>query len=390
MRHGHLGTAWNVTVMYLIMPWLKYFWNANPWVYDLEERFVQQISTSMQDLAKMREDAGEKFVEKGICAGARKIISRGKQFAYTRKHMLYWNFVPHYPYPPPHRRWAIGLQAGGSAAKPAKFTLLVHATHALSDAGGSTEQFMLSNSVHSPVYRVMLWYSNPYHFFTGFVEASISNGGDSQPDKYLGGEHPMWLVSSRSPFLSDRDSMTGAGMIDSFFDNWLPIFVHEARRLKHLDAELIVNNKSIDDALVISHEAANAMYQEVKSQDGLSVPQDKIGLDKYGAQSALYQQMSQVDSNPGELEGEVGIFEEYLQIHRANVMEDYEEEKPIVKAYIAKQREEYLARSASITDERRLINQDLCCHQTHVHSRERCATGNDYHDWHRYQHNTEH
>ena len=92
----------------------------------------------------------------------------------------YWNFVPHYPYPPPHRRWAMGLQvgtsaralttvsydtvsqAGGSCNTPAKFTLLVHATHAISDAGGSegvksTEQFVLSNSVHSPCYRVMLW-----------------------------------------------------------------------------------------------------------------------------------------------------------------------------------------------------------------------------------------
>ena len=28
--------------------------------------------------------------------------------------------------------------------------------------------------VQVPVYRVMLWYNNPYHFFTGFVEASIS------------------------------------------------------------------------------------------------------------------------------------------------------------------------------------------------------------------------
>ena len=109
----------------------------------------------------------------------------------------------------------------------------------------------------------------------------------------------MWLVSSRSPFLCEycgmyaqrlrhffcvndvpgrsahtvcfaasRDSMTGVGMIDWFFDNWLPIFVHEARRLKHLDAELIVNNKSIDDALVVSvsalikhkQHAANAQH----------------------------------------------------------------------------------------------------------------------------------
>ena len=136
------------------------------------------------------------------------------------------------------------------------------------------------------------------------------------------------------------------------------------------------------------------MYQEVKSQDGLSVLQDKIGLENYDCKSVLEKQMSQVESNPSEVEveGKVGIFEEYFQVHHANIMGDYEEEKPIVTAYIAKQREEYLARRASITDEeyeKLLSHDDLCCHETHVHSHERCATNNSYNDWHRYQRKTE-
>ena len=67
------------------------------------------------------------------------------------------------------------------------------------------------------------------------MEASISGGGDSQKkaewtdedgkthefSKHLGGEHPMWLVSAKSPFLTGRDSITGVGMIDQFFDDWL-------------------------------------------------------------------------------------------------------------------------------------------------------------------------
>lgn len=249
LRHGYLGTCWNLVIMWLLMPWMKYYWNTNPWVMDLEERYVQQISTTLADQANLRNEPDEhpdgnpKYVEEGICDTARRIISRAKQWAFVRADEDLWNFAPHYPYPPDDRRWCIGMQAGGSASSACKFTLLVHTTHANSTNNywkdemkekknkKATEQFVLSNSVHSPVYRVMLWYSNPFHFFTGFVEASISRGGDSQPNKYLGGEHPMWLVSAHSPFVSERESMTGVGMIDQFFDDWLPIFVHQARRL---------------------------------------------------------------------------------------------------------------------------------------------------------------
>ena len=32
------------------------------------------------------------------------------------------------------------------------------------------------NSCQLPIYRVILWYNNPYHFLTAWVEASISTG----------------------------------------------------------------------------------------------------------------------------------------------------------------------------------------------------------------------
>merc|ERR1711924_571810 len=128
------------------------------------------------------------------------------------------------------------------------------------EVDGSTEQFILSNSVAMPVYRVMLWYDNPYHFFTGFVEASLSTGGTSQADKKHGGEHPMWLVSAPSPFLSHRDSQTGVGMIDAFFDFWLPTFVDAVRAL--------IRGKTI----------AREMHQEVVSKDGVSRPCAQMGI----------------------------------------------------------------------------------------------------------------
>ena len=50
--------------------------------------------------------------------------------------------------------------------------------------------------------------------FTGYVEASISTGLPQQPDKPRGGEHPMWLLTSRSPLLTARDSPVGVGWIE--------------------------------------------------------------------------------------------------------------------------------------------------------------------------------
>lgn len=241
------------------------------------------------------------------------IISRAKQYCYLRERQDYWHFVPHYPYPPEGRRYAIGMQCGGSASTAVCFTLLVHSTHANSDHGGSSEQFILSNSVHpggKPVYRVMLWYSNPYHFLTGFVEASISNGGLSQPKKFNGGEHPMWLVTDRSPLLSGRESLTGSGMIDAFFDEWLPLFVHECRRqgyfqskhdelaIKHFvkarsqqkdqnasscagEMDMKQYKQILEEADKEAQAYADEMYEEVTSEDGVSTSTGKIGRHLY-------------------------------------------------------------------------------------------------------------
>jgi len=253
------------------MPWLKYYICANPWIYELEHRMVQQISTQMDDIGTPEEVAGE----------ARTIISQARQVRKTANRLNIWSFVPHYPFPPPNRRWALGLQAGGGAY-PGKFTLIVHTTHASSEAKGSTEQFVLSNSCALPIYRVMLWYNNPFHFLTGWVEASVSTGMPSQPGKKHGGEHPMWLVCAKTRQASGRDSFTGSGMIDAFFDYWLPVFVHEMRRLRtlkklagHPDAEKM--------ALAI----ADHEYQEVDSKDGISAPKKILDRKNYDAKDTL-------------------------------------------------------------------------------------------------------
>lgn len=251
-RHGVFELTLSVVIMVLAIPWMKYFVQANPWLYPLEERFVQQIATSLEDVG----------VDK-VYEIAREIISRCSQDGKLAHRLDQWKFVPHYPYPPPHRRWAVGMQKGGCTGS----SLFVHTTHASSKALDSTEQFVLSNSVERPIWRVMLWYSNPYHFFTGFVEASISNGKESQLDKAPGGEHPMWLVTSRSPMASLREHWfplnINPGQIDRFFDEWLPSITYETR------------------LLALGKEAADARYQGVISKDGISRPDNRVGHTKY-------------------------------------------------------------------------------------------------------------
>ena len=250
LRNGTMEHALSFATMLTVMPWVKYYINANPLIYPLKERFIQQISTSWHDLGP--DVAREKV---------REIISRSRQEGRLAKRMDMWRFCPHYPYPPPGRRWANGLQAANIV------TFVTHVTHAVAEARGVTEkdQWILSNCTERPVWRVMLWYNNPYHFFTGWVEASITNGEPSQTDKVYGGEHPMWLVTSRSPMLSRRDGELGPGRIDTFFDEWLPTIVNEVRRLAR------------------GAEYAASMHQEVVSKDGLSRPAATVGMDSLAA-----------------------------------------------------------------------------------------------------------
>jgi len=244
LRHGVIESAWRCSVMVVLIPWMKYYMATNSWIYNLEERFVQQISTSVADLPLEE-----------VSLTSRRIISRIKQEEGLRFKQDMWQFAPHYPYPPKGRDYALGLQAGGNGLFGT--FLVVHTTHALEV--GSTklrdpDWFVLSNSVELPCYRVMLWYNNPYHQFTGFVEASTTTGAPSQLDKKNGGEHPMWLVAARSPMLSKRDGFTGPGSVDGFFDRWLPNFVDEVRRLMR------------------GEEYAKQMHEEVISKDGISRP----------------------------------------------------------------------------------------------------------------------
>jgi len=244
LRQGPCECIGKLAFMIILVPWIKYYINTNPWLYSLDERFVQQITTSMKDMEVLK-----------VANACRQIISRAKQNEIVRDDQDGWKFAPHYPYPPSGRNWALGVQAAGNSITG--MFLIVHTTHALeikSLEKVDPNYFVLSNTVESPIYRVMLWYNNPYHFFTGYVEASVSTGGNYQQNKINGGEHPMWLLTSRSPMLTKRKSKFGVGWIDNFFDFWLPFFVFEIRKI------------------VKGVEYACNHYEKVISKDGVSPP----------------------------------------------------------------------------------------------------------------------
>ena len=67
--------------MFLLMPWLKWYINANPWVYPLKERYVQQISTSLSDCG-----VGP------VLDAVRSVISRSRQDVPLAKRIDMWTF----------------------------------------------------------------------------------------------------------------------------------------------------------------------------------------------------------------------------------------------------------------------------------------------------------
>jgi len=245
-RQGWYEANFMLASLWICIPWIKYYVNANPFLYPLESRYVQQITTSMQDIPIQ-----------GIATALNNLVVTCKLADDLRAEGDDWKFLPHYPYPPPWKRWNVGVQAGGKVRNSNLFFLFVHTTHSYCDHGGSTEQFVLSNSARSPWTRVMLWYNNPYHFLTGWVEAEVSTGLPSQPDKNRGGEHPMWLVGAHSPFHSSRKSSFTVGYIDEFFDTWLPKVVYHVRKYN------------------CGADAASELYEEVISKDGRSRPAQK-------------------------------------------------------------------------------------------------------------------
>merc|ERR1719215_419695 len=81
-------------------------------------------------------------------------------------------------------------------------------------------------------------------------------------------------------------SYVGSGMIDWFFDYWLPVFVHEVR-FSMTYRKNMKEGMSEQDAEDAAHKYAGDKYQEVGSKDGVSEPRELMGREAYKGEDTL-------------------------------------------------------------------------------------------------------
>lgn len=216
-RRGLVEFTSSFALMFIINPWIKYWITGNVYTSDLRERFVTQVGKQMEDMTS--EQVASSFMT---------YLSRAKNGEedrrYIRNPIL---FCPHFPFPPTarsgnkkRRKWAVGLEHSTIAC-------FVHTRHFQSGRGKSIngrgairpiakkDPPCLSRSAEVPIYRVILWRNNPYHIYTGVVEACISR-------KQQALEHPMWLISSHNKLAADPQVLLSTGWIDLFFDEFIP------------------------------------------------------------------------------------------------------------------------------------------------------------------------
>ena len=225
-RRGILEFVSSFSLMFIINPWIKYWVTGNVYTADLGIRYVTQVGEPMDDMT----------IEQ-VKRNFRHYISRAKNIRESNSFICNpLLFCPHFPYPATKRRiWALGLEHSTIAA-------FVHTTHFKSksscSSGEGAKPGCLSRSAAVPIYRVILWRNNPYHIYTGIVEACISK-------KRQALEHPMWLISSHQKLAADSKVCLSTGWIDIFFEQFIPHFEYFIR----------LNE--------LGREAADAMVQQI-------------------------------------------------------------------------------------------------------------------------------
>lgn len=160
-RRGLIEFTSSFSLMFVINPWVKYWITGNIFTSDLKERFVTQVGRRMDDMT--REQVASSF---------RTYISKAKNMDEHREYISNpLLFCPHFPYPRgKKRKWAVGLEHSTIAC-------FVHTRHFQTKSSARlsalNEPSCLSRSADIPIYRVVLWRSNPYHIYTGGENAAF-------------------------------------------------------------------------------------------------------------------------------------------------------------------------------------------------------------------------
>ena len=206
-RRGLLEFTSSFALMFIINPWVKFWVTGNIYTCDLGERFITQVGGPLDDMTLEQ-----------VASSFQTFISSTKNTDENRRYIQSIFFCPHFPYPPRNKRrkFAVGVEHSRIAA-------FVHTTHFRSNGNTGCDEYLaeknecqcISRSAKAPIYRVILWRNNPYHIYTGVVEACISK-------RNQGLEHPMWLISGHNKLAADPKVLLSTGWIDVFFEDFIP------------------------------------------------------------------------------------------------------------------------------------------------------------------------
>jgi len=150
-----------------LVPIIKYFWQINPFIYTLEEMFINQWTPPLIV------PAAPGLNEERVIHGAKKMVSRAKQTRKERKIEDESKFCANYPWGPSmgkERDVVIGLQFPNSS-KICNFTQTIHVI----DKSCRSSRFSYKGAPptgKTGVYIVIL-NAFSHHFLTGYVEVNF-------------------------------------------------------------------------------------------------------------------------------------------------------------------------------------------------------------------------
>eukprot|EP01041_Mallomonas_annulata_P003719 gene3719-7389_t len=173
---GDLDFLWSYTVMLTFDPFIKWFLITNPYLHKLDERFTNQYTQDLTNLSMAT-----------LYNGLKVNVSDAILVERLRSDVDEDVFTAHYQIPPSSRQIqnipTVSFQA--PSAMGYQFTNTI--SHFTCSYHPPKDKFKPRSATGDTlVYSVVLYYLNPFHFLTGYVEVNL------QPSHAL--EHPMWCI----------------------------------------------------------------------------------------------------------------------------------------------------------------------------------------------------
>ncbi|OQR90026.1 hypothetical protein THRCLA_22603 [Thraustotheca clavata] len=168
-RQGVLKLLLHFPCVCIVVPILKYVFVVNPLLYKLSEKFTNQWTASIP------------LNDATIVSSLIKSVSWTIEDDATRFDIRDDDFSANYPFPPANfdhePRPVVGIQVMSIV----NFTYSIHNIHNVN---------VRSTTAKRGIFRVPLYFYNPFHIMTGYVEVNL------QHQSAL--EHPMWCITGNN------------------------------------------------------------------------------------------------------------------------------------------------------------------------------------------------